>query len=117
LSAGHARALIGLDEAEKLARRIVKDGLSVRQAEGLAQRARGGAATGGRKTAGRRTPARLDKDPDTLALERDLTNLLGLKVTIDLHDHGGVLSVHYQTLEQLDDVLRRLSHAPDRLTE
>jgi len=117
LSAGHARALIGLDEAEKLARRIVKDGLSVRQAESLAQRARGGgAAAGGRKTAGRTTPARLDKDPDTLALERDLTNLLGLKVTIDLHDHGGVLSVHYQTLEQLDDVLRRLSHAPDRLT-
>jgi len=113
LTAGHARALVGLGEAEALARRIVKDGLSVRQAETLAQRARtGGAPSGGRKTAAGR-----EKDPDTLALERDLTNLLGLKVTIELREHGGALTVHYQTLEQLDDVLRRLSHAPERLTE
>ncbi len=47
-----------------------------------------------------------------MALERDLTALLGLKVLIDIHGQGGALTVHYQTLEQLDEVLRRLSHAP-----
>jgi len=118
LTAGHARALVGLSEAETLARRIAKDGLSVRQAESLAQRARsGGTAPAGGGKAAARSRAGREKDPDTLALERDLTNLLGLKVTIELHEHGGALTVHYQTLEQLDDVLRRLSHAPERLTE
>jgi len=118
LSAGHARALVGLDDAEALARRIVKDGLNVRQAERLAQRARtGGIPSGrGRKPAAAPLAGR-DKDPDTLALERDLTNLLGLKVTIDLHEHGGALTVQYQTLEQLDDILRRLSHTPEPPSE
>ncbi len=110
LSAGHARALLGAETPEALARKVVSRGLNVRQTERLVRksgpvRAETGAGTapGGRKAA---------KDPDTLALERDLTALLGLKVNIEIHGTGGALTVHYQTLEQLDEVLRRLNHAP-----
>ena len=52
------------------------------------------------------------KDPDILALEQDVTALLGLEVAIDFQGQGGKLTIHYQTLEQLDGVLRRLSHTP-----
>ena len=109
LSAGHARPLIGLDNAESLARRIAAEGLNVRQAERLVQESRGAAPAKG-KAAKVRT--RAEKDPDTLALERDLSALLGLKVSIDFRGKGGSLTVHYKTLEQLDDVLQRLSHGP-----
>lgn len=58
------------------------------------------------------------KDADTLALERDLSNLLGLKVEIDFSGKGGRIVFHYASLEQLDDILHRISHgkaarAPD----
>jgi len=114
LSAGHARALIGAADPEGLARRIVAEGLTVRQAERLA-RGDGGApaAAGGKsgRAGGEKAPA-APKDPDTVALERDLTALLGLRVTIEFRGQGGSLTVHYQTLEQLDDVLHRLNQMP-----
>ena len=119
LTAGHARALIGVEDPEALARKIASKGLSVRQAERLAQRAKdrqAGAPAGGKAASG--APAKgAVKDPDTLALERDLGALLGLKVTIDFQGQGGSLTVHYQTLEQLDDVLRRLSQVSEAETE
>ena len=108
LTAGHARALIGLENAAALAHQIVKSGMSVRQVERLAQ-------------ARHRDKERPDKpaslagprDADIGVLERELTQLLGLKVQIVLTSgQGGVLSVHYRTLEQLDDVLRRLNNLP-----
>jgi ParB family chromosome partitioning protein len=110
LSAGHARALLGAVAPEALARKVLRRGLNVRQTEQLVRksgpvRAETGAGSG----RGARKPA---KDPDTLALERDLTALLGLRVNIEIHGKGGALTVHYQTLEQLDEVLRRLNHAP-----
>ncbi|MGF1631918.1 MAG: ParB/RepB/Spo0J family partition protein [Kiloniellaceae bacterium] len=113
LTAGHARTLIGCANAEALAAQMVNRGLNVRQAERLVQNAKT-AASGG--TA--RKPARLDddrpKDTDTLALERDLTALLGLKVSIKFQGAGGSLTIHYKTLEQLDDVLHRLNQMPPR---
>ncbi len=109
LSAGHARALLGVEDPESLARLVVARGLNVRQTERLAQEWRDGP---GNKTSQTKTgPA--PKDPDTLGLERDLTALLGLKVTIDFAGKSGSLTIHYRTLEQLDDVLRRLNQAPD----
>lgn len=108
LSAGHARALIGVEaeEAEHLALEAIKGDMSVRQVEGLVKVHR-------EQTIGRRTPATMkkkmqSKDANIVALERDLSNLLGLKVGITFDGKGGVLSVHYSTLEQLDDVLRRM---------
>jgi ParB family chromosome partitioning protein len=112
ISAGHARALIGAADPEALARRVVAEGLTVRQTERLA-RGEGEPAAAGGKTgrAGEKKPAP-PKDPDTVALERDLTALLGLRVTIEFRGQGGSLTVHYQTLEQLDDVLHRLNQMP-----
>jgi len=112
LTAGHARPLIGLEDAAILAREVVQSGMSVRQVERLAKararvrdRGEGGASdtSGGPTTGG---------DADTAALERELTQLLGLKVQIVFNGQGGILSVHYHTLEQLDDVLRRLNNPP-----
>ena len=57
---------------------------------------------------GRGRPPKLPKDTDTLALERDLSNLLGLKVSITFSSAGGDVRIEYKTLDQLDDVLRRL---------
>ena len=108
LSAGHARALLNAGDAAALAEEVVRRGLNVRQTERLAQTAKGGPA----KKHGATAPA---KDADTIALERELTTVLGLKVTITFEGvagGGGALTVHYRTLEQLDDVLRRLNHAP-----
>ncbi|MCH7487042.1 MAG: ParB/RepB/Spo0J family partition protein [Proteobacteria bacterium] len=96
LTAGHARALLRADDPLALARKVVGRGLNVRQAEKLARGAKP------------RRPAA--KDADTAAIERDLTSLLGLKVEIRHRGEGGTLKLHYTSLEQLDDVLHRLSH-------
>lgn len=107
LSAGHARALIKNPEAEKLAELIVSKGLSVREAEALVKSVDSGRAPETKSGSG---PA---KDTDTRALEADLANRLGLSVDIR-HGKGpgkeaGEIRVRYTTLEQLDDVCRRLS--------
>ena len=98
LSAGHARALLGARNAEKLAHQIVARGLNVRQAEHMAR---------GEKEEGKRKAPM--KDADTRALEAEVSNLLGLKVTINHRGVGGVVMIGYHTLEQLDELLRRLS--------
>ena len=104
LTPGHARALLNSDRSLVLARRVVKRGLNVRQTEALVQ-AKGKKA--GQKKALRKEA---DKDADTQALERDLATVLGLKVEIDFRQGGGTLILHYASLEQLDDILHRLSH-------
>ena len=101
LTAGHARTLVNAENPEVLAQQIAARGLNVRQAERLAQQAKGTPP----KASGRRD----DKDADTLALERDLSGLLGLKVNIRFFGKDGSLTINYKTLEQLDDVLHRLS--------
>ncbi|MFN4274010.1 MAG: ParB/RepB/Spo0J family partition protein [Aliihoeflea sp.] len=102
LSAGHARALITAPDPEGLARRIVDDNLSVRQAESLAQQPRqeesGGSAA--------QRPA--EKDADTLALEKMLSDATGVNVAISHKAKGGEIRIAYKSLEQLDDICRRL---------
>ncbi|MFQ5954165.1 MAG: ParB/RepB/Spo0J family partition protein [Kiloniellales bacterium] len=106
LTAGHARALINADDPVGLARLVVRRALNVRQAERLAAK--------GVKAAGART----GKDADIAALERDLSDRLGLRVTINHRaGKGGSLVIHYRTLEQFDDVLRRLSGSTPRAAE
>ena len=101
LTAGHARALLNADKPVALARRVVRRGLNVRQTEALAKRAK-------EKKKGLSAPA---KDTDTLALERDISALLGLRAEIRFRDGRGTLTLHYESLEQLDDILGRLTHA------
>ena len=108
LSAGHARALVGQPNAEELAAEIVKRGLNVRQVETLARK------DGKRQARKVRQTGQLGKDADTEALENRLTNALGLLVTIEHRANGGgVLQVRYRTLEQLDDVVKRLETDPN----
>ena len=100
LSASHARALINLPNCIELAQAIVAKGLSVRDAERLAQQ----------KKSKRFKPEKAprEKDADTRALERDLTAKLGLKTEIQFDGKGGVLTIHYQSLEQLDELIGKL---------
>jgi ParB family chromosome partitioning protein len=103
LSAGHARALVGVPDPLATAKRIVAEGLNVRQAEALAhvegvperkpQKVRGGKV----------------KDADTLALEKRVSDALGLSVRVNHRDPGGTVQVSYRNLEQLDEVMRRLA--------
>jgi ParB family transcriptional regulator, chromosome partitioning protein len=105
LSAGHARALLTADEPEKMAQAVVERGLNVRQTEQLA-----GSANAGRPAGRPRGESGApDKDPDTLALERDLTAVLGVQVEIRFNKGGGELLLRYTSLDQLDDILHRLS--------
>jgi ParB family chromosome partitioning protein len=101
ISAGHARALITADAPEALAERIVAQGLSVRDTEQLVQAP---------KTPAERKPGRpkRGKDADTEALEKGLSDTLGLLVSIDHRDPGGEIRIKYRSLEQLDDLVRRL---------
>ena len=102
LSAGHARTLVTAEDPAGLARRIVDEGLSVRQAEALAQEPSRGEAEAGKRS------APVPKDADTLALEKALSDATGLKVTIAHGAKGGELKIAYRTLEQLDELCRRL---------
>lgn len=117
LSMGHARALLGHPEAVKFAHDIVQRGLNVRQAEALTRRdpqkpigrprkaGQGGAVPlqGGYSVGGNQ-----QKDPDIIALEETLSENLGLRVSIDDRGQSGQISIEYETLAQLDDILRRL---------
>jgi ParB family chromosome partitioning protein len=105
LSAGHARVIVGQPDPEQLAQTVVSQGLNVRQIEALTQ----DRASKQGKAPQRR--ARGEKDADTRALEKRLTDVLGLIVSIDHRGEGGELRIRYRTLEQLDDVIRRLERA------
>jgi ParB family chromosome partitioning protein len=102
LSAGHARALIGQADPERLAREILARGLNVRQVEELAR-------AHGKPGGGRRPPQKL---ADTVAMEKQTSDALGLAVTIDYRANGGAVHIKYRTLDQLRDVIRRLERAP-----
>jgi ParB family chromosome partitioning protein len=106
LSAGHARALITAPNAAELAREIVEKGLNVRATE---ERVAAMPAGGSRRLG----KNKYQKDADTIALENDLSNALGMKVTIDAKDEkSGVLKVDFKSLNQLDDVIQRLTKIP-----
>ncbi|MBB4099703.1 ParB/RepB/Spo0J family partition protein [Sphingomonas kyeonggiensis] len=100
LDMGHARALIGAPEAEKLAREVANKGLSVRETEKLARHA---------KPNSKRKPEPKIRDADISALEHQLGDVLGLNVRIAHGAKGGTLTLSYSTLDQLDMVCQRLS--------
>jgi len=106
ISTGHARAIASAPDPEALVEVIVSKGLSVRETERLAREAQSGGAPE-KKAAGSAKSA--DKDADTRALEADIATRLGLSVDIRHGSKGGEIRVQYKTLEQLDDVCRRLS--------
>jgi len=103
LTAGHARALIGREDAEALAKRIVDSEMSVRAVEHMVQEIE----KPGAKPSKSREPAA--KDPDTKAFEKDMSDNLGLKVEIKKGSgESGVLTIAYGNFEQLDYIRQRL---------
>lgn len=104
LSMGHARALIGAPDSEVLARSVVEKGLSVRETEKLASKAKPGRMNG--KAVAR--PVRSD-DADLTSLEQHLADLLGLHVQINHKGGAGTLTLSYSNLDQLDMICLRLS--------
>lgn len=106
LSAGHARALVTSEKASIHARRIVDDGLTVRDAERLVR-------TEKSETGKRTTPRRSGRDPDTIAIEKDIEANLGMSVRI-AHAPGGTIgsiTIQYRNMEQLDLLCRMLNSA------
>ena len=104
MSAGHARALVTAPNPGALAEQIVNEGLNVRQAEALARRAAEGPKQGKAKAAA----ASGEGSADIAALEQDLADALGLKVQLADRGGKGQMTLSYGTLEQLDDLCRRL---------
>jgi ParB family chromosome partitioning protein len=104
ISAGHARALIGHPEPEKIAQQIIARGLNVRQVEALV---RDDGKSGGSpdKKPGPK------KEADTVAMEKRASDALGLAVTIDYGNKGGAVHIKYRSLDQLEDIVKRLERA------
>ncbi len=102
LSAGHARALLSHANPEVAAKMVIEKGLNVRQTEALVTN---------RAAPPSREPTALNKDPETAALERDLSQRLGLRVEIGFDGRGGQVRLVYKTLDQLDTLVALLSRA------
>jgi ParB family chromosome partitioning protein len=109
ISAGHARLLLGQPNALEIAQDIIKRGLSVRQIEEMRKdgKAQARSVAGGLEN----EKKAVAKDPDTRALEKRLSDALGLQVTVDHRGDGGTLHIKYADLDQLDAVLRKLDRA------
>ncbi|WP_313101062.1 ParB/RepB/Spo0J family partition protein [Brevundimonas sp.] len=103
LSAGHARALITAPNPEALAEQVLAKGLNVRQTEALARR-----AAEGPKPSKAKPALSVEGAADVAALEQDLADALGLKVLLSDKGGKGEITIKYGTLEQLDDLCRRL---------
>jgi ParB family chromosome partitioning protein len=106
LSAGHGRALLAVKDPMSVAKQVMDQGLSVRQVESIAQTENSEPSKVEAKSAAK---PKVQKDPDTRALERVLQDVLGLTVSIDHKGSGGELRIRYKTLEQLDGLCRRLN--------
>jgi ParB family chromosome partitioning protein len=110
ISMGHARAIATARDPESLVREIVEKGLSVRQAEALAKQARPSADDSGARSAVRRQQHA--PDADIAALERQLGDILGMKVKVATDGSRGSVTLHYSSLDQLDMICQRLSGEP-----
>jgi ParB family chromosome partitioning protein len=105
LSAGHARALLSVGQSRGAARRVIEKGLNVRDVERMAQEE---AAEPVVQASAPKQRERTEKDADTRALEKTLSDALGMAVSIDHRGSGGELRIRYRSLEQLEDICQRL---------
>ena len=108
LQMGHARALLGARDVELLAEEVIDKGLSVRETEKLARGAKKQRDTGGP----RQRKEAAAPDADIAALERQLSDLLGLGIRISHGGEGGTIAISYSSLDQLDMVCQRLTGEP-----
>lgn len=111
ISMGHARAVATSADPEALTREIIARGLSVRQAEESARRHKSTVGGAHQDGATRERPSK-STDADLSALERQLADILGLKVQVSHKGAGGTVALHYSSLDQLDMICQRLSGEP-----
>lgn len=105
LTMGHARALLSADDPVSLAGKVIADGMSVRQTETAAK---AGTVKRREPTPGGRMSSGAKKDADTIALEKDLSAAISMKVTIDHQGEGGAVTISYKSLEELDELCSKL---------
>jgi ParB family chromosome partitioning protein len=110
ISMGHARAVATAPDPGALAKEIVAKGLSVRQAEQLAKRVKPGPGADIGRASARNAAKAVDADLE--ALERQLSDILGVKVQVAHKGQGGAVTLHYSSLDQLDMICQRLSGEP-----
>lgn len=110
LTMGHARAVATAEDPEALAREVIANGLSVRQAEQLAKAVKPGAGSDIARASARKAAG--VQDADVAALERQLGDVLGLRVKIAAKGSAGTVTLHFSTLDQLDLVCQRLTGEP-----
>ena len=110
ISMGHARAVASSEDPAELTAEIIANGLSVREAERLARRVRPGPGSDIARASARNAARGTNADID--ALERQLGDLLGLRVKVQHKGDGGSVQLHYSTLEQLDMICQRLTGEP-----
>jgi len=119
ITMGHARALLGSDNAEILAIKVIEQNMSVRDTEKLVNEYREHNQKNGDKftpmSKADRKKGFSNKDADTLALEDELAQQLGMNVSIDMKDqHKGSMKIEFKSLDQLDEILQRLAQSPRR---
>ena len=110
ISMGHARAVANASDPDMLTREVIRKGLSVRQAEEKARNEKSGEPKGSGRANGRNSVKSVDADLE--ALERQLGDILGLKVQVTHKGQGGMVALHYSSLDQLDMICQRLSGEP-----
>jgi ParB family chromosome partitioning protein len=110
ISMGHARAVATASDPEALTRDVIRKGLSVRQAEEQVRREKTPTGAGIARANVRNAPKPVDADLQ--ALERQLGDILGLKVQVIHKGQGGAVTLHYSSLDQLDMICQRLSGEP-----
>lgn len=111
ISMGHARALLKADDPFSLAIKVIEEGLSVRGAEKLVAKDQG--RTIHRRDTKQAKTGFSSKDADTLALEKEVSDQIGMNVSIDMKDvHRGKMTINFKNLDQLDDILQRLAQSP-----
>ncbi|QIK78695.1 ParB/RepB/Spo0J family partition protein [Sphingomonas piscis] len=113
ITMGHARAVASADTPEEITREIIAKGLSVRQAEALARKVKPGAGSDMARAVVRRQQREALGGSDVDALERQLSDVLGLRVKVSFDvSKGGTVSLHYSSLDQLDLICQRLTGEP-----
>ena len=107
---GHARAVAAAPDPEELTREVIAKGLSVRQTEDRARAVKPGAGSDIARGSARR--AAEERDADLTALERQLGDMLGVRVQVAHNGAKGTVTLHYSSLDQLDMICQRLSGEP-----
>lgn len=109
LSMGHARCLIGLDNAEEIAQRIIANDLSVRKTEELVARNKNNNSPSKTRKPKKAEMSYMEQDEDLIMLSESLSEKFGVKVVVENSNNGGRISIYYSNLEDLDSILTKFN--------